>query len=89
MSKKPTTSAQSAAKAECVALDYFGFPLSVGDTIATPTYMRGFTMYVRRRITAVDPATGALTVEDMKGTPVKNRVLRPNKTFKQHGEPQP
>lgn len=66
------------------AKDFFGFPLEPGDTIATPVFMRGFTMYVRRRIKSIDPATGALTVEDMKGVPVKARVLRPNKTFKKH-----
>jgi hypothetical protein len=66
------------------AVDYFGFPISPGDTVAAPVFMQGFVTYVRRKVIEVD-AEGALVCTNMDGKPV-NRVKNPKKTFKRHGE---
>lgn len=61
-------------------VDYFGFPISVGDVVAAPVFIGGHTMYARRRVVGID-AGGALECTNIDGEPV-NRILKPRKTFK-------
>lgn len=83
MSKKATTSAPSAAKAASVVpKDFWGNEIMIGDIIAAPIFMRGFTTYVCRRVRAIDPC-GALHVSNMNDVPSKARVINTKRTFKE------
>lgn len=62
--------------------DFWGHIIEVGDTIAAPIFMRGFTTYVARVVTAID-ATGALSTTNRQGEPSKARILSTKKTFKE------
>ena len=80
--------ARSRARGACVvrsAVDFFGYPIVPGDTIAAPVMMQGFITYARRKVVEID-AEGALVCTNMDGKPV-NRVKNPKKAFKRHGEP--
>lgn len=63
-----------------IAKDFFGNEIKPGDVVAAPVHMRGFVMYVRRKVVTID-GDGALVCTNADGTPV-NRVKNPKKTFK-------